>query len=284
MKLFSAAPLVALVIVTICYCAKRDPEIPLHSLAEAYALMDAGDNAKAIVVLEMLLVKEPGNTQAKILLSSALLGAAGVDVFKAHDHFSDIIFNQSLGARLWGEPEGGAEPTEEKGGTPIEGLVNRIDLLLGRLRQVVLFMNRFPHVDKINWPLLDRALEKLEIPSDQIDKDVRMYRLLINILYFRAYLSESLLKDATLGSKKWICRVDIEHFRESILWTARKLLSVSDDFAEVYPQNAFHVTALHATTAAVVEDIMVRAPAGSRTALYLFQSKFREFMRCPSEE
>lgn len=260
-------------------CATKDPGTPVHSLTEAYALMDRGENAKAILVLEALLAIEPNSAEARILLSSAYLGSAGVDVYRAHDHFQDIIFNKSLGSRLWGEPDSSDEPGAiDPEATPIERLLSQIDAYLGKLRQIVLFLNRFPHVERTHWPLLERAVEILEPMT--LDSDARLYRIFLNVVYFRAYLSDEIIRDPTLGTEAWMCRMDVEHFRDSVIWSGKRLLTISNDYQAIRPENAFHLVSLHGFTAALVEELMTYAPAGSRTATYVLQTKIREKFGC----
>src|SRR5262249_27926160 len=147
----------------------------------AYRLMDSGQNARAIVLLEQYL-NEKGNdssSEARILLASALLGQVGVDIFRLHDSFRDILFDHPLSERLWGNPLSDKKENENSlparrrrweerqkpvvdPPTAIETFIDRLGFVLEQVRNIVSFVNRFPHVIRANWGLLDKALDCLE--------------------------------------------------------------------------------------------------------------------------
>ncbi|MBC7385877.1 MAG: hypothetical protein H7301_06915 [Cryobacterium sp.] len=64
---------------------------------EAYRLMDQGENAKAVVVLEDSLARNTSDpSDAHQLLASAYVGLAGIDIYKIQEAFQDILFRKSL--------------------------------------------------------------------------------------------------------------------------------------------------------------------------------------------
>src|SRR5687767_4959672 len=77
-------------------CAgERKSEVE-HPIREAYALMDQGHNAKAVILLERVVSTDPDNSEARVLLASAYLGQAGVDVYELHRTFQDVLFAKPL--------------------------------------------------------------------------------------------------------------------------------------------------------------------------------------------
>ena len=278
-------------LVTFAACAKKQEAAP-NPLTEAYSLMDKGQNAKAILILEDAVARDPHNSEARVLLASAYLGEAGVDVYKIHDAFKDVLFDKSLGDSFWHGPSGSKDPSTglpsfegvdtSPDKTPVELVLTRLDFLLMKLRQDVTFLNRFPDVEKIKWSLLDKALEHLD--SVESEKDVCLYRVFVRIIYLRAYLSQEIIADPDFGSKKWACNLDVEKLRESLVWIARNLVGASDDFRQVYPGKASSFLAGFQGTITAFLEALEHAksddPAGANTGDLGVQQRLREAFKC----
>ena len=259
-------------------CATKDASVPLPSLTEAYQLMDKGENAKAILLLESYLNKDPHNEEARILLASAYLGSAGMDVFHAYDNFKDVIFSQAFSENLWTpRMESKSREKEPEDHTPLEEWLLRLNDALGGLRQIVAFLARFPEIEKAKWPLLDQALDNLS--TETSSKDVRLYRSFLRVLYLKAYLSAELLKDPSFGSRRWLCALNLLRFKESLLWVGHHLVAVSGDLFEIYPKESHSLATVHPYVASVVDELENGAP-GSGTSLFLLQEKLRASKWC----
>jgi hypothetical protein len=149
-------------------CAKSGDEVP-HRIAEAYRLMDRSENAKAVLVLQDALAEEPGSEEARVLLASAYMGLAGIDIYTIWDNFHDLRFNRSLGDMFL---KGGDDPKAPKippapglsqgESPPVKSLVERIDRFMAEMRNIVSFLNRFPAVPRDNWVLLTQAISNLD--------------------------------------------------------------------------------------------------------------------------
>jgi len=278
---------------TLTACAKSNRDVAPNPVNEAYRLMDKSKTAKAILILEDTVSRDPHNSEARVLLASAYLGEAGVDVYKIHDAFRDILFEKSLGDSFWHGSNKNASkdpsiglpslegPDTSNDKTPIELVLTRLDYFLMKLKQVVTFLNRFPEVEKIKWGLLDKALENLDrVESTQ---DVCLYRVFIRVIYLRAYLSQELITDPDFGSKKWACRLDIEKLRESLLWIMGNLAGVSKDFRKVYPEKAHSLAGFEGSITEFLvglEQAKSKAPAGANTGALGVQQRFREAFKC----
>lgn len=270
-----------------CGESKPQPEVP-SPLREAYSLMDQGQNAKAILLLESATRADSGNEEARVLLASAYLGEAGVDVYRIHDSFKDVLFSKSLGDSFWkAKPRSEAvpEPHEEADPkAPFEKLLDRMDVALARLQKVVNFLNRFPDVEKRNWGLLDRALENLDAITQT--RDVSLYKVFIRVIYLKAYFDHEVVNDSELGSKKWACSLDLEKLRESLIWVTQNLVAASEDFHRVFPDKTSSLDGAHGELAGLLkflEEMKPEAPVGTNTGLLATQQKLRERFHCSQE-
>lgn len=267
-------------------CAKsREDETP-HRIEEAYHLLDQSENAKAILVLRGLLEEEPGNEEARILLASAYMGQAGVDIYSIWDGFHDVLFNKPLGDVVLKSQSGGnglmaPAPADDTPPTPGAALVHKLDRFLTELRNVVSFLNRFPSVPREKWILLTQSLRNL----DEIDgrKDVRLYRIFIRVIHLRAYLDVEFLKDPNLGTRTWACSFEVEPFRDKLAWLAEQMKHILDDYRVLYPEKSISLAELSGGIdglASGLDHYQERGPVGSQTGGLAGENLVRKNFGC----
>jgi hypothetical protein len=271
------------ILATLIGCGKSQQQTTIHPNKEAYRLLDQGKSALAIYILEESIARNPDNSEARMLLSSAYVGEAGVDVFKIYDTFKDVIFDKPLSKRFW--PSQASESTSDssasKNKTKIELFVSQLDSFLLTLSRVVSFLGRFPDVEKAKWVLLDRALENLELVDST--KDICLYRVFIRIIYLRAYLSQELMKNANLGSRSWACNLELEHMREALAWIMKNLINASEDFQKVDFGGSHSLAEFQGAIQAILdalEEAKSNAPVGVNSGYLGLQNKLREAFHC----
>ena len=270
-------------------------EAPGNALHEAYTLMDRGENAKAVLLMERTLREDPANPEASLLLASAYMGSAGVDIYSLHDAFKDILFADPLENSFLG---GGARPALDQpealppppAPTPTQGpaqaLFAQLDDLLNRSRKVALFLNRFPHVDEVKWPYLIRALEVLD-PLQDSGKDVKLYRVFIRVVLLKAYIEVRILRDSQLGTRPWVCRQDLSGLEEGLTWITGHLVKASSDFNQVFPDRASSLNRIHSYLAASLDELTLareQSPPGTGLSLLQAEQGLGRLLQCPAGE
>lgn len=269
----------ALISVLLLSCAKNDGTKPRHPLNEAYQLMDHEENAKAIQLLEKYLSDSPQDKEARILAASAYMGEAGVDIYRSYDAFKDILFNVPLADRLGKGPSSPMSDPDIKG-APLEKFVDYADLFLGKTKHIVSFLSRFPSVEKKSWPLLDRALEHMEVDSPTTDE--RLYRTFVRIVYLKAYLDQEVLNDEDFGSAKWVCKTNFLSLEDSLSWALGHLFQVTVDFKEVFPDKKGEILVLHDVLKETLKALQHGSPSGTKTFLMGLEASLKESFRCQS--
>jgi hypothetical protein len=283
-------------------CAPKGQNTPQPPLTEAYRLMDKGDNEKAAILLEQYIQQNPDSQEGKILLASAYMGEAGVDIYKLYDSFKDIIFNKPLGERFWGNggssssddilgndsdvegkrnvvAQNGSDPSSQEE-PPIEILIDHADKILLKTKKVIEFLNRFPDVPKEKWPLLDSGLALLDSASNA--RDISLYRIFFRLVYMKAYLGQEFLRDPDMGRKKWLCSIDLGNLRESLDWVLKQLSAASDDVRRAYPSQASNLNSVQAIMDAFREELdgLDRSTTGANTEQTVLQNRFRTALHC----
>ncbi len=220
---------------TLAACAPSNEDASVDPVRTAYELLDQGENAKAIWLLESHLRRSPPTIQnldeARIVLASAYLGEAGLDVFAIHDHFKDILFGKALSDQFLGDAipaTPGAAPAPEADPTRLPGqletptnsamLIARLEVTFGKIREITSFLNRFPEIKRLHWPLMDEALRLLEASGDA--KDLRIYRVFIRVVYLKTLLSERVLTDPRFGTRDWLCEADTRALLKDLRWVS----------------------------------------------------------------
>lgn len=264
--------------------------------SEAYGLLDRGETGRAIELLERVLGNDPSNDEARLLLASAFMGKAGIDVLSLHDAFSDVLFSRSLkdvfftGGRKAEKHEEGGNTLTGSGlpdvkrsvkPTPIERGIQKLDEFLNNLRRVMVVFDRFPRIAESKWPLVDQALWHLDqLPNE---REVRVYRMFVRLIYLKEVLITRVVRDQSLGSQQWICNLELENFREHLAWGADGLARVSDDFTRVYPKQASpfdRFQSLFAVASEELDRLESDAPAGGETGTLVVQRRVREALEC----
>jgi hypothetical protein len=287
-------------------CAKPNSDASANrsAVTEAYTLMDRGENGRAVELLENVVAQEPHNSEARLILASAYMGKAGIDVLALHDAFHDVLFSKSLSqvfathgdsaAAGATKPTPTPKPKDEHPSedtlhdrrqplddTPAEKMIRNLDDSLDSLRRVMVIFDRFPHVSENKWPYLDQALFQLS----QIEpaKEVRVYRLFIRMIYFKEYLVRKIIRDTTFGTRAWACRLELEEFNEGLNWIMALLAGASEDFKALYPREESPFDQGREIFRKMSEAIVTTqegAPQNGDKSVAASQLKLRETLRC----
>ena len=291
----------ALLAIPLCFAIQggcREKAAAPHPITEAYSLMDQGENEKAILLLEDTVTLAPDNTEARVLLASAYAGTAGVDVYRLHSSFQDLLFQQPLSGHFWGGkdgPPGEADPEQAtrqfrslekpdeaaKSKTPLERAIHRLDVFLNDAREIAMFLDRFPRIRPERWPLLDKALEHLMLENPT--PDIRLYRSFLRVIYLKSFLDEVLFANIGLGTREWACQIRLYEFRDDLTWTSSMLFHISDDLTKVFPKRSMSLNAFHGTVEALVTELQMsqeNTPSGSRTGLLALEKTIKEVFYC----
>ncbi len=295
-------------------CGRKDAQARTLSLTrEAYSLMDQGQNAKAILLLEERIAEVPDDMEARVMLASAYLGQTGVDVYKIYERFRDLLFNKPLKDAFSPDDhsdDDGADASDiPRAETPGEEAVESLDLFIAKFQSGSSFLRRFPKVLKSDWVLLDRALSILDdaslFPEDvqisptdpRVPRDLRLYRVFIRIVYLKAFLGETFLQERDLGSRRWVCQVKAQSASDGLDWTVGHLAQAAQDFRTVFPDKGFNLAVLQgwlqsihgvfydpsslSTDTGTSEPGPVGgAPVGMGTASQVSFARFRKLMGC----
>lgn len=283
-------------------CASKEKGSTLQYTAvnEAYELLDKGQTSRAIALLEQIVSEEPTNTEARVMLASAYMGRAGIDVLSMHDAFKDVLFSRSLsdvffkGGNQHGVSVPGATRSDPLTGapalagsdgrvvpTPAEKVFERLDEFLNNVRRVLVILDRFPRVSARKWPLLDQALYNLDQTS--LQREIRLYRMFIRMLYFKEVLVTRVLRDPTFGTAQWACTLELSQLHESLTWISNSIVSISEDFIEIYPRNGSPFTKIEALFKVFSEELAKLeslTPPGGETAMMMGERRIREAFSC----
>jgi len=222
-------------------------------VAEAYRLMDKGANAKAFIILEERLANHPDDIEARLLLASSLAGQVGIDLYKVHEHFSDLFLKKSLGDTLLDKTPGGKssasivkQRTDEEilnelkeiKKTSADLFVYRVDLALLKIRRGFEIFNRLMTIGLENWPLMHQAIEILSVPEFAAHRDVAAYRLFLRIIYIKSLLDTKIIvpmTDSSEAQPKWICSLQSSQIVESLQTIVGELDKAVMDYQMVKP-------------------------------------------------
>ena len=231
-------------------------------IQSAYTLLDHGQNASAIVLLESELREGSEHPdEARTLLASAYMGMAGIDIFSIFDAFQSFLFSKSLGDMFLGKGGGDANSASPGAGGPTavppvskdsdpdapevlqssvfgfsagdaklneaDAQLMSVDATLASLERFGLYLARFPHVPERQWPLLASALDQLDRTAP--NADLQMYKAFIRLIQLKSYLREKVIRDSGFGTRKWACNVELSEFAEPLGYFAGVLTAVSDD-------------------------------------------------------
>ncbi len=273
---------------------------PVHPIREAYQLLDEGSTAKAMVILTDFLKKNPDNAEARMLLASAYLGEAGVNVYTVFDSFKDVLFKKTLADTFWNAkpdpaedavrkvelppPPKSVDSNEDKEPTDTLALeiVYKLDELLETLRKTGSLLARFPDIKKKNWVLLRIGLEHLDqIPTA---RDVALYKVFIRVIELRAFLKSEVLLDEGFKTRDWACQLEILKFREDLLWITDQLVKTAQDYKVAQPDHAVNLDGLLRASREVSAALKVletdASPEGINVGTYTLQSRIRKAFRC----
>jgi hypothetical protein len=283
-------------------CGGKDRRVAQRYTAvnEAYELLDKGQTSRAIALLEKIVSEEPRNTEARVMLASAYMGGAGVDVLSMHDAFKDVLFSRSLsdiflnGEKKHDAPAPGTTPSDPfTGAPPIEGsedreqstpaerMFVRLDEFLNNVRRLLVVLDRFPRVSARKWSLLDQALYNLD--QTTLEREIRLYRMFIRMIYLKEVLIHRVIRDPNFGTAYWACTLELSQLHESLSWISNSITSISSDFIEVYPRDGSpfaKIEALFKVFSEELEEFESSTPPGGETATMMGDRRIREAFKC----
>jgi tetratricopeptide (TPR) repeat protein len=207
---------------------------------EAVTLMDTRQNAKAAEILETALEKNPDDDEAKLLLASAYMGLAGIDIYRIFDAFQDLIFRRSLKDQIISPARDGIQkhplgngdiPSADETKTKAEEAMAAIDRALSSFQLVLLYLDRFPQVPEEKWPYIESALAELESMRDP-SSDTFTYRVLIRLIYSKSYLVERVIRDHQAWTRDWGCHFDVRDFDEGLDFFTHQALAIDEELGE----------------------------------------------------
>lgn len=255
-------------------------------LTEAYQLMDQGQNARVILLLEDQLARPRGSDseETRILLASAYLGKAGLDVFAIYQHFKDFLFARPLKDSFLDSPSFAPSalfqgPVSAPAPAPLKDALATADRNFVRLKQAVSFLHRFPHVPRDLWPLLERALEILDAIEGQ--RDLKLYRVFVRVVYLKAYLDEEVIKDPDFGTREWACAIEFRQLMGNVDWSLQHLTKALDDYEQAVPRKAGRLQNIYALVKGVFEELNETDPSSpTRPTFQVIQDQLREWAKC----
>lgn len=231
--------LIATTLAALAGCGKtRTGTIPPKE--EAVTLMDRSQNAKAARILEADLRDDPSDDEARLLLASAYMGLAGIDVYRIFDAFQDLLFKRSLKDQIISpksdpnakNPLGnGTIPTKDEVKSQAEGTMIALDKSVSSLQLALLYLDRFPQIPAANWPLVEAALAQLESMRNPAS-DTFTYRILIRLIYLKSYLVEKVMRNEQFGSREWACGFDARSFDEDLSFFTRHALAIDGELGQ----------------------------------------------------
>lgn len=279
--------LVALLLSAISCSRGVESERP-HPVTEAYYRADRGEDALGIFLLEDYLKNNRNDSEARLLLASNYMGAAGINVFSLYDEFKDILFTGDLGkvvknAEKFLDITAKSPRTLGEDGemTPAEVVIDYIDHFLGIIRKVVSVLNRLPAIPKEQWPLVDRSLYHLDLIER--DKDVALYRLFVRIIYVRDFIVERMIANPEVGTIGWVCRMEVDSFVDDLRWISDHLRKASFDMNFTFPEDSHALIEFQRVIASGVrafDHFTANAPAGSATGYVILQDNMRKALNC----
>ena len=269
-------------------------------LTESYALLNEGQNAKAIKLLEKELARHPDNDEVRLVLASAYAGEAGVDVITIYDSFKDLLFAKPLKNSILQGPEESSRPADgpvpiaavkpkanaasenkDEIQTPVKKFSHEIYQFLDSLQRALGYIEKFPRVTANELPLIARALQLLDAHAWQ--KDVTFYRAFLRVLYLKESYLEKITNDEHFGTSEWICTLDLRKFGEELAVIGDDLLKVTKDLKEVYPNKSSYIDDFYYYVMIMdgtLKTSSTHSPAGSQSGTLLLEGKLRSFMRC----
>lgn len=272
--------IIAFLLLGLCLFGCSTSKEETAPLTKAYRLLDKSENAEAIVLLEEFLKTHPDNEEAQILLSSAYLGAAGLDVFATYNTFRDLLFEKSLGEVFFKKPKlpQEANPEYPKTEAVLEKFIYSLDFFLTQLRNVVHFLDRFPHVKSHHWPLLDEAL--VHLAEVKQSREISLYRLFLRVVYLKSYLDVEWVRNQEVGSAQWFCELKAIDLKEKFLWILDHSNAGLTDLNRVYPNRGTDWEDARVVLSEAQSWIENDTPSGTYSSLMLLESNLRGRLKC----
>jgi len=217
-------------------CGKaRTGTIPAKE--EAVTLMDKGENARAARILETDLARNPHDDETKLLLASAYMGLAGIDVYRIFDAFQDLLFKRSLKDQIIspksdaggpGALGNGKIPDHAETKTKSDEALAALDRTLSSLQLALVYLDRFPQVPEEKWPYIEAALARLESMDDPAS-DTYTYRVLIRLIYAKSYLVANVIRNERVWTREWACRFNAQDFDLDLAFFTRHVLAIDEE-------------------------------------------------------
>lgn len=256
------------IVCLITSCGKQQTKAT--QLEEAYSLLDAGDNLKAIVVLEKEVKAHPNESdEARTLLASAYMGAIGIDIFSIFDSFQEFIFKKSLKDQFFAKKSEDSDSQNDEDSETIlsasshfelnevlkrtktedekvKKFIRELDKSLVIVQKFSLYFNRFPQVASQNWPLIESALYQLSLVKPS--SDLFVYQLFIRLLYLKSYINVQFLKNPQFSTKKGLCTFSLNQLSDPLHFSVDLMHLISSDLNQAVSMGA---TRLRKTSSAM---------------------------------
>lgn len=269
-------------------CGSDQESVKPDVITEAYQLVDRGENAKAIQLLERHLAEEPEDGEARLVLATAYIGHAGINIYSLHKTFEEVLFSKPLSDSLDGGSFDEYFSVRVHGGeleAPLEKLITELYRLALYQRQVITFLRRLPEVPREQWPLVENGLQHLELIKG--GRDVAAYRLFVRIIYIKDYLQQRIIRDLDFGKKIWACKLDIFKIQREYKWVLKQSHKIHNDALAAYPgRNTAFDTLIRKMMLIeeITDEILEEGPAGVATGITGIQNALRGIFRCPEKE
>ena len=205
-------------------CAREKSQEPLTAEQQAYLLLDQGKYSQAILYLERQNADSKKVSQRVELLASTYLAGAGIDVFSLYSIYQDDLLKKKQDNSILDRKKPAA--LSEIGGDAanakrdsVRELIDWIDTHLAQVKQWSAFLSRFPKADsEIKHLYLERGLRLLfAVPEAQVTRSLRLYRLLIQVVWFRQWLVDHWLGELpeVMGLRR-LCTVGLADFTSEV--------------------------------------------------------------------
>lgn len=229
-------------VISVQGCASEKNKKALSTEQQAYLLLDQGKYSQAILFLEK--VDSQGNplSQRVELLASTYLAGAGIDLYSLYAVFQDDLLKKKADESFLDRKKPltlRSNPSSQNDSVR-EG-IDWIDAHLNQIKQWSGFLSHFPKISsEVQHLYLERGLRLLfAVPDSQVTRSLRLYRLLIQVVWLRQWLSDHWLGEIpeVMGLRK-ICKVGLFEFTSEISNLIPYIQRAELDAQILFPQSA----------------------------------------------
>ncbi len=215
-------------------CDRRDPTPRTrdHDLQRAYHLIDQDQHDEAIALLIHLRTLFPLDPEIKLALASAYVNQSGFDIYNFY-HIVDLFTADQLGEGRRNEV---TQTITE--GTLRYSLKERLRPYLEPLVAILQFIELFdaiPLLSPQSAELFEKALKVLHEESDPVSRGALLYRILLQIMETKYYVTEGLLQSDSASLSERNCSLKIGELSMLISDLKGRLELVASDLGQLFP-------------------------------------------------